>query len=313
MRKYLLALSILGVLVLGACGDDPSGLADGEGRFTVRLTDSPGDLEEAFIMVDRIRLLGTTDDDESETLDFEPEETGWIDLLSLSGGQALALVDGEGVAAGQYHELRLYLVDAWVRLKDGRVFATSGADLPDGVTSAGELKCPSCSQSGFKVKFMNGGVEVDEDESTTVTLDFDVGQSFGHEAGQSGKWIMHPVLRATTNTVNFGRLTGTVTLAQGVTLPTCGGAAFALTGFQPVLTLSGESYTGVVAANGALTFATLQPGTYTLPTSAVITFTNGDTLTLGLTPTPASVIIADWGQAVTANFVVTSAVCTPKS
>ena len=312
MRKNLLVLPVVAVLALGACDDNPVGLADGEGRLTVQLTDGPGDLEEAFIKVDRIRLIGVTDEEENEVLDFEPEEGDWIDLLALSGGQLLALVDGEPVAAGNYTELRLYLADAYVKLKDGRVFATNGADLPAGVTSAGELKCPSCSQSGFKVKFMNGGVEIDEDESTTVTLDFDVGESFGHEAGQSGKWIMHPVLRAATNTVNFGRLTGTVTLAQGVTLPTCGGTAFVLTSFIPVLTLNGESYSGVVAAGGALTFATLVPGTYPLPTTATITFTNGDSLTLGLTPTPASVTITDWGQAVSANFVVTSAVCTPK-
>ena len=312
MGKYLLTLPILAVLALGACSEDPSGVSAGEGRLTVRLVDAPGDLDEAFITVDRIRLVGVTDEAAAETVDFEPEVTDWIDLLALSGGQALALVDGEAIPAGQYSELRLYVVDAYVRLKDGRVFATSGADLPDGITAAGELKCPSCSQSGFKVKFMNGGVEVAEDENTTVTLDFDVGQSFGHEAGQSGKWIMHPVLRATTSTVSFARLSGTVTLAQGVTLPVCGGSTFALTGFQPVLTLNGESYSGVIAADGALTFGTLVPGLYTLPTTATISFTNGDSLTLLLTPTPASVTITEWGQAVTANYVVTSAVCTPK-
>lgn len=313
MRKFFLFIPVLAVLALGACEDDPAGPGDGEGRLTIKLTDGPGDLAEAFIIVDRIRLIGVTDEGEGETLEFDPEVTDWIDLLDLSGGQLLSLVDGEAIAAGDYSELRLILDEAYVRLKDDRVFATSGADLPDGVTAAGELKCPSCSQSGFKVKFMNGGVEIDEDENTTVILDFDVGQSFGHEAGQSGKWIMHPVLRATTNAVSFGRLTGNVTLAQNVTLPTCGGSAFALTGFVPVVTAGGETYSGVVAANGAMTFATLPPGTYPLPTTATVSFTNGDTLTLALTPTPATVTIADWGQAVTANYVITSATCQVKT
>jgi hypothetical protein len=58
--------------------------------------------------------------------------------------------------------------------------------------ATGELKCPSCSQSGIKVVL---DVELEEG-SDDIVLDFDVGQSFGHEAGRSGKWIMKPVIRA---------------------------------------------------------------------------------------------------------------------
>ena len=314
MRKNLLVFPLLAGLALAACGADSTGLGGNKGRLTINLTDSPGDLADAFITVDHITLIGTSDEGQSEHLTLEPEVTGYINLLDLAGGEVLGLVDGEEIPAGQYSELRIILDDAYVTLSDGRVFATSGAALPSGVTAAGELKCPSCSQSGFKVKFMNGGLNIDADEGTTVLLDFDVGQTFGHQAGQSGMWIMNPVLRATTNTVNFGKLTGTVTLAPGVTLPSCGGAPFALTGFTPSLTLNDETFSGVIDATGALTFSTLVPGTYTLPATATISFTNGDTLTLGLTPTPGTVTITDWGTTVSSfGYVVNSAVCTPKT
>jgi len=304
------SLPLLAVLMSGACGDGSTGPGGGDGELTIALTDGPGDLAAAFITIDRITLIGRTDAGESGVFEFTPAVTGYISLLDLAGGAALALVDGEAVPSGQYTEMRVYLGDAYVELADGRVFATSGAELPEGVTADGTLKCPSCSQSGFKVKFMNGGLVIDADESTSVLLDFDAGQSFGHEAGNSGKWVMNPVLRATTNSVQFGGLTGTVTLAQDVTLPVCGGAQFELTDFTPIVTLDGDSYSGVIGSDGTLTFATLVPGTYTLPTTGTVTFSNGDTLALGLAPTPATVTITDWGEAATADLAVTSAVCT---
>lgn len=312
MHNRFLVLPVAAALALGACSSDTTGPSGNAGRLTIQLTDSPGEVAGAFITIDHITLIGTTTDGQSKTLTFQPAQSGFINLLDLAGGQVLNVVNGAEVPAGQYTEMRLYLDDAYVRLADGRVLATSGATLPGGVTSAGELKCPSCSQSGYKVKFMNGGLTIDADETTTVLLDFDVGQSFVHQAGQSGMWIMSPVLRATTNAVSFGKLTGTVALAQGVTLGTCGGAAVNLASFAPVLTLNGDTYTGTVTTAGALTFATLVPGLYVLPTTGQIRFINGDVLNLVLTPNPTSITITDWGTTVNSfTYTVTSATCVP--
>jgi len=43
---------------------------------------------------------------------------------------------------------------------------------------------------------MPGGLVFDG-AAQTLVVDFDVAESFGHEAGQSAKWVMHPSLKST--------------------------------------------------------------------------------------------------------------------
>lgn len=57
---------------------------------------------------------------------------------------------------------------------------------------AGLLIMPSFNASGLKVNFP-GSLTLGEGE-TTLLVDFDVAQSFGKEAGQSGKWEVRPVI-----------------------------------------------------------------------------------------------------------------------
>jgi hypothetical protein len=60
---------------------------------------------------------------------------------------------------------------------------------------------PSLGQSGLKINLPGGKLDIGEGE-TIVMLDFDAAESFGHQAGNSGKWVMHPVVKATN--VTFG-------------------------------------------------------------------------------------------------------------
>lgn len=307
----LLAPLVAAGLFLAGC-DDSSG--PDNGRLTIQLTDAPGDLAEAFIKVDHFVLFETGSDDEGEgegegegRIELMPEHGGYIDLLTLQGGQVLDLVDDALVPAGSYSELRMVLDEAYVRLEDGRVYATENAELPAGVTAAGTLRCPSCSQSGFKVKFLGDGLRVED--NSVVLIDFDVAQSFGHQAGQSGQWIMRPVLRATTNTIMLGTIDGTVALDDGVTLPaTCGGTTGAITQFRPFAVMGEDTITGVVDEAGAYSITGLMPGTYTLGHWAELSFTDGATLTFAAAATPASVTVPE-GDVVESNFVVTSATC----
>jgi hypothetical protein len=302
MRNVFVVPTLLATLITVGCDRSPTG--GGGGRLTIQLTDAPGDLQDAFVRIDRVVLMGT-----SGRLEIEPDHDDWIDLLSLSGGRVLNLVDEMTVPEGNYSELRFVLGDAYVRLNDGRVFATQGAALPAGVEADGMLRCPSCAQSGFKVKFAGEGMSVAR--NTTVLVDFDVAQSFGHEAGRSGQWVMHPVLRATTRSVTLASVTGTVTLAQGVTLPaSCGGEATSITQFRPLATLAGESASGTVQADGAYAIMYLFPGTHTLGYEPEITFTNGDVLAFTATATPASVELGEGAEG-NANYEITTAVCTP--
>lgn len=308
MRRTRFILPVALVLGLAACSDSTSGPS--EGRLTIRMTDAPGDVKEAWIKIDQFVLLRSSADSADTAsngrIEIEPSNGGYINLMTLVGGNVMDVVNSAEVPTGTYSELRLVLDDAYVVLKDGRVFATAGATLPVGSISVGTLKCPSCSQSGFKVKFTNG---LNVTSNSLVTIDFDVAQSFGHEAGNSGQFILRPVLRATSSTTRYGFARGAVTLAQGVTLPACGGAATSLTQFKPFAVIGNDTITGVVDATGAYRISNLLPGAYTLGSFRDITFTNGDSLTVTAAATPATFTLAAQGDSTTAAYNISAATC----
>jgi hypothetical protein len=168
--------------------------------LTIQLTDAPGDVLEAVVTISQIYLQG----DEADPAD--PADPGGrvnllsqpvtTDLLTLVDDVA-TLVDMD-VPSGTYPQLRFVIDGAYLRVEDADggdlVYATPDySEAPPEVD--GTLMCPSCSQSGLKVT-MPGGIVLDGTAQTLV-VDFSVADSFGHEAGQSGKWVMHPSLKAT--------------------------------------------------------------------------------------------------------------------
>lgn len=309
MRRFGFFAVLLTAAVLTGCDDEVTG-GEGTGRLRVNLTDAPGDLAEAFVKIDEIVLIrseaDSTNPNSNGRVEITPDVTGFIDLLDLTGGEILQLADTSGIPEGTYSQLRLVIDEAYVKLKDGRVFATSGATLPAGVTAAGTLKCPSCSQSGYKVKFSQSGLVITD--NSVVTIDFDAGQSFGHEAGKSGQWIMHPVLRATATTIRLGRITGNVTLGTGVTIPACGAQTNTRVAFKPLAIMGTDTISGVTDTAGVYNIANALPGTYTLGYVKDVTFTNGDSLTFTAAATPASVTVAQADSA-KSNFQITAATC----
>ena len=299
-RASILALA-LAAAGMAACSDSGGGTGSQTPRLSIRLTDAPGDLAEAWVEIDKIVLVGT-----GGQVVLRDNSTGLIDLLTLRTSVA-DLVQDATVPAGSYSELRFVIGDAYVKTKTGQVFATSGATLPAGVTPTGTLHCPSCSQSGLKVKLPGGSLELQEGARILV-VDFDASESFGHEAGNSGQWVMHPVLHA-TDVQLAGEIAGTVSLATGVTLPaTCGGSAVAITQFVPKAIVGVDSISGAVDATGAYRIRYLTPGTYTLGQGPALTFANGDSLIFASTATPATVAVAS-GATATANYSVTAASC----
>ena len=302
----VLATSIL----LGACSDD-STTGTGNGRLTVMLTDAPAaDLAGAFVKISKVVLIrsdaDSTSTDSTRRVTITSDVTSYINLLNLTGGQLLQLVNAETVPEGTYSQVRVYVDEAYLQLKDGRYVATAGAALPAGVTSSGTLKCPSCSQSGYKVIFNTGGLTISG--NSTVVLDFDAHQSFAHEAGKSGQWIMRPVLHASATTVKLGAIVGNVALASGVTLPTCGGAATTVSQFVPLAIMNGDTAAGTTTSTGAYRISAVFPGSYNLTYAKELTFTNGDSLTVTATPSVSSVNVAQ-GDSASANYSVTAATC----
>jgi hypothetical protein len=306
MKRSIL-LFPLAALALAACGDSGTG-SNGPATVSIRLHDAPGDLKEAWVKVDQIYLQGTNaGDSTSGKVVLLNSQTGWLNLTSLTGSNFSTLVNNASIPAGTYSQLRFVVCNAYVVTQTGAVYATSGATLPAGVTATGTLQVPSGCQSGLKVNLPGGAVTLNN-ASNVLAVDFDVSQSFGHQAGASGKWIMHPVLTATSLTFSAS-IGGTVSLANGVTLPTCGGSAVALTQFVPRAVAGADSVSGAVQAGGTYSM-TVAPNTYTMTYAPKYSFTNGDSLTVAATPSQTSATVASGGSA-TVNYTVNSATCKP--
>ena len=252
-NRFLKFLPLLAapLLVVG-CDEGSTGVDDGSARLTLLLTDAPGNVEAAVVTITDIYLQGSGDDDGGRVY-LRQDDAVTTDLLDLSN-DVIELVDDYEIPAGTYSQLRFVISGAYLEVEDGdggtTVFATSPdyEGLPAGVEADGELKCPSCAQSGFKVLLgpVNGDFDDDLDEDDdeevvfdgeqTILVDFDVSRSFGHEAGNSGKWVMRPTLKA-TRLVSAAELDVTLALADSaLELPLIDSVPVSLGAFEVTLT-----------------------------------------------------------------------------
>lgn len=204
---------------LGACESLQPLSADDNGRISILLTDAPGDIVSAVVTISEIYLQG--DDEEGEggrvVLMSEPATQ---DLLTLVN-DAATLVDDMVVPAGVYAQLRFVISGAYLEVENDNggttIYATPGyPHVPDGSQVGGTLICPSCGQTGIKVNYP-GGIEIAGGEKI-VLVDFDVARSFGKQAGQSGNWVMHPVVEGIDLGLS-GSIVVTVELGEDVMLP----------------------------------------------------------------------------------------------
>jgi hypothetical protein len=197
MRFVLLRSTLVAVAAAFTLAGCDSTNSSGSGRVTLHLTDAPGDVLAAVVTVSAVRLQG---DDGSVGLLDAPFTT---DLLDLAGTTAVLAEDVEE-PNGRYREIRFIITGGYVEIDNGdgtsSFFASSPnyAGLPIGVTSPGQLQMPSFGSSGLKVKLPGNRLEIDDDDHV-ILVDFDAAQSFGHAAGNSGKWVMHPVIIATVD------------------------------------------------------------------------------------------------------------------
>jgi hypothetical protein len=278
MTKWTAAIMAVGLLSLVACEESGiSGPRSEMASLSVYLTDAPGDVEAVWVEILDITLQGG----DGETVSLLGAPTDLILLTDLVGTAQL-LVENAELEPSTYRQLRMQVGDAVLLSKDGTVYVKGDPVLPDGLEGAamGNLQCPSCSQSGLKVKIPNDEMGLEEG-SAALVLDFDVSQSFGHKAGNSGNWIMHPVIHGTlTDQPSSARaILGTVVLGldmdeNPIVLPECPeGETRSLQDFIPTATLSGGIVdgegdpivrSGTVAADGSFQIGFLAPGTYNL-------------------------------------------------
>jgi hypothetical protein len=226
-KRTLAGLLLSAGLLQGACSDTPSGLQPAQASLTLRLTDAPGDFHAAVVTISEIYLQ--SEEDGRTVVSDEPLTT---DLLTLAN-TATVIVNNASVPAGTYDELRFVITGAYIEVEDdvgGTQIYASSADyegLPPGVVPDGVLQMPSLGQSGLKVNF-DGALVLDGEHD--FLIDFDVEQSFGQEAGNSGMWVMHPVITG-GQTSEAATIVVTVALDEGVTLPEVDGTQITLADF----------------------------------------------------------------------------------
>lgn len=235
-RKVGFLVLLAGALALifagcGGGGGDAPGIPDGgsdgtvdtSGTVRVLLTDAPSaHLAEVWVSIVRVELVPA---DEGPIVALESGELpGQFELLSLAGNPLeLGVVEAP---VGAYDQVRLILAD------DGHAIVDADGNEHD-------LRVPSGVETGVKVNFPDGSFEVLEGQ-TTLLLDFLAGPSV-HMAGQSGQWIMRPVINGSTRgpaEPAFGAFEGTVAFEDG-TIPQ------PVNGYPPAVFLDGDDAHGI--------------------------------------------------------------------
>jgi hypothetical protein len=310
LSKTLRAAALLAAVALPALGCSDDNSPGGTTPLTVNMTDAAGDIKAAVVTISEIYLVGSGDQ-AHVTLTSTPVTTNLLDLANSTK----TLVNAHDVTDGTYSELRFVITGGYVEVEndDGStsIYASSSdyAGLPAGAAVAGQLQMPSLGQSGLKVDLPADALTLDG-TAETLLLDFDVSQSFGHAAGNSGTWVMHPVIKGATFT-EAAKAHATLALGTGVTLPDVAGSAITLADFSAVLTSSaGGTETQPLAdtdADGTFdaTFDFLLPGDYT------VTFTGPAGLTFTTDPAGPIAVTAATGTTADAGATVTAATATP--
>lgn len=309
--KYLTAALALG-LVLGACDSGTSGPAQ-PGKFSVMLTDAPGDVASAVVTIERIYLQRGEDSlNASGRVDLMTEPVT-VDLLDLRN-VAMELVAEKTVPGGTYSQMRMVISGGYIEVVEEedaegeptrtKVYASSSAyAAANGRTSDGQLQMPSYAQSGLKIVLPADARRVDGDQQI-VLLDFNVAESFGHQAGASGKWVMTPVVHATDLQTGAGA-EFSLALGSGVTLPAVAGAGVTLADFKATIDKDGDVITeSFVESNGTfkVNFRFLEPGR-----SYPVTFVAPAGLTVTLDPAFPTSITTSAGATVRQSFTITGA------
>lgn len=188
--RYLLT-SVFGLaLFIAGCSTSPE---SGMGTLEVRLVDAPIDnAKEVNVAINSVQVNNSETDTGWVTIS-EPGET--FNLLNLTNGAYAVLGEAE-LEAGTYEQIRLILDS------DGNSIVFENGDTES-------LFVPSGAQSGLK---LNVNAEIEPGFTYTLILDFNASKSVV-KAGNSGKYLLKPVIRA-TNMATTGKIAGTVLPAE---------------------------------------------------------------------------------------------------
>jgi hypothetical protein len=204
-KRFISILAAILLLATAGCNSS-SGSSSGSGDLKVSLTDAPSpDYKAVYVTVNQVEVKASADENDNgwQVIDIDNKT---INLLDLTGG-ILETLGTRNLAAGDYNQLRLHLAtapDDKLNLNDERHDFPHYVIETDGTIH--ELKVPSGYQSGIKLV---KGFTIVASELTELILDFDATKSVV-KAGNSGKWLLKPVIRV-IDTVTVAGIQGTVT------------------------------------------------------------------------------------------------------
>ncbi len=226
LRNICLVFIALVSVSFISCEDDDDIILDKseKAHLIVGLIDAPGDYQQVNIDIQDVQI--TPGGLDSGFISLPNVNAGIYDLLTLANGFEATLSDAD-IDTGYISQIRLILGD-------------SNTVMVDSVLH--ELKVPSGSQSGLKVK-------IDTTFSAGITyhivLDFDAAKSVV-SAGNSGKYLLKPVIR-TFVTANSGAI-------KGVVSPNEFSAVYAI--------LNLDTFSTFTADSGDFLIQGVPPGTY---------------------------------------------------
>ena len=259
----LLGSILLGSIAFVSCqknigsedADPGTYIPPGKARLEVRLTDKPN-LNLSAVWVD-VREIQIKMEDSANFIVLSGSRPGMYDLVDLTNGRD-TLLSNALIPAGRISQIRLVLGD------NNFAVTTTGDTL--------DLTTPSAQQSGLKVlvnQTVSGGMLY------RLTIDFDASRSV-IQAGNSGKYILKPVLRILSFTPSGGN-------ARGVVLPDSVRAAiYAIRGIDTIATTfsdtaMGGSYYFFDIPAGSYIFSYEPQDTIHLPTQRNVPITLGTT------------------------------------
>jgi hypothetical protein len=196
LKNLKLIFPFLFIALLFSCNNDINTISPSEGdsssSISVRLVDEPGDFDHVFIdVVDVMIKYNDDSEDDSGWQSLDPINTGVYDLLELTGGIDVLLVDDYQLPPGTLNQIRLVLGE------DNSVVRDGGEPIP--------LRTPSAQQSGLKLQVNH---ELEAGFTYNFLLDFNVDESIV-VAGNSDNINLKPVIRVSTD-VTSGKIMGTV-------------------------------------------------------------------------------------------------------
>jgi hypothetical protein len=186
-RPAILFFSL--ILILSSCSQNQKNSGSGDARLQLTLTDSPfPDAREVWVDVEQIEIIMS---DTSKPLTLAGTHPGQYNLLAFTNGKDTLLADAT-IPPGTISQIRLILGD------NNYIVTNEGEKIM--------LKTPSAQQSGLKVQVhqtVSGGILY------RLKLDFDAGKSIV-KAGNSGNYLLKPVLRIISLEPSGGDITGVV-------------------------------------------------------------------------------------------------------